>query len=133
MAASQTDPVSDKPKRTVYCSFCAKSQHEVKKLIAGPAVFICDECTRRCQHIIEAELSPSAVKPDPGAKPAFASPDTYPTERLLALLASAETSFERVGDLLQHYVDALRDREVSWAEIGEALGVSRQAAWRRFV
>jgi ATP-dependent Clp protease ATP-binding subunit ClpX len=133
MAPSQTDPVGETPKRTVYCSFCAKSQHEVKKLIAGPAVFICDECTRRCQHIIEAELSPDAVKAGPEANPAFAGPDTYPTERLLALLASAETSFERVGELVQRYVDALRDREVSWAEIGEALGVSRQAAWRRFV
>jgi ATP-dependent Clp protease ATP-binding subunit ClpX len=132
MAASQTDPVSETRKRTVYCSFCAKSQHEVKKLIVGPAALICDECTRRCQHIIEAELSPDDVKAEPGAKPAFASPDTYPTERLLALLASAETAFERVGDLVQHYVDVLRDREVSWAEIGEALGVSRQAAWRRF-
>ena len=132
MAPSQTDPVGETPKRTVYCSFCAKSQHEVKKLIAGPAVFICDECTRRCQDIIETELSPDAVKAEPGPKGAFASPDTYPTERLMALLASAETSFERVGDLVRRYVDALRDRDVSWAEIGEALGVSRQAAWRRF-
>jgi hypothetical protein len=51
---------------------------------------------------------------------------------LLALLASAETTFERVGEQVQRQVDALRDREVSWADIGKALKVSRQAAWRRF-
>ena len=37
----------------VYCSFCGKSQHEVEKLIAGPTVFICDECTEICVYIIK--------------------------------------------------------------------------------
>ena len=37
----------------VYCSFCGKSQHEVEKLIAGPTVFICDECTEICMDIIK--------------------------------------------------------------------------------
>ena len=39
-------------KRTLYCSFCGKSQHEVKKLIAGPSTFICDECTILCFDIL---------------------------------------------------------------------------------
>ena len=38
---------------TCYCSFCGKSQHEVPKLIAGPAVFICDECVDLCSEIVE--------------------------------------------------------------------------------
>src|SRR3990167_8207107 len=38
-----------------YCSFCGKSQHEVKKLIAGPSVFVCDECVKLCLDIIEEE------------------------------------------------------------------------------
>ena len=42
-------------KNTLYCSFCAKSQHEVKKLIAGPTVFICDECVELCMDIIKEE------------------------------------------------------------------------------
>ena len=42
-------------KETLYCSFCGKSQHEVKKLIAGPTVFICDECTELCLDIIREE------------------------------------------------------------------------------
>ena len=134
MAAPATTPQADpaKPTHTMYCSFCGKSQHEVKKLIAGPAVFICDVCTGLCQKIIEAETHADAKAAAPEAKPDFATPDTYPSARLLGLLASAETAFERVGDQVQHYVDTLRDREVSWADIGKALGVSRQAAWRRF-
>ncbi|MFT4192792.1 MAG: ClpX C4-type zinc finger protein, partial [Comamonas sp.] len=42
--------------KTLYCSFCGKSQHEVKKLIAGPSVFICDECIDLCNDIIRDEL-----------------------------------------------------------------------------
>ena len=43
------------PKNTLYCSFCGKSQHEVRKLIAGPTVFICDECVELCMDIIREE------------------------------------------------------------------------------
>ena len=132
MAESDPETPPPTPKLTMYCSFCGKSQYEVAKLIAGPAVFICDECTRLCQKIIEAETEADAKRDAAAAKPDFATPDTYPTERLLGLLASAETAFERVGEQVQHYVDILRDREVSWADVGKALGVSRQAAWRRF-
>ena len=42
-------------KKTLFCSFCGKSQHEVKKLIAGPTVFICDECVELCNDIIKEE------------------------------------------------------------------------------
>ena len=42
--------------KTLYCSFCGKSQHEVKKLIAGPSVFVCDECIELCNEIIRDEL-----------------------------------------------------------------------------
>ncbi len=47
--------------KTLYCSFCGKSQHEVKKLIAGPSVFICDECIGLCNDIIRDELPPTTV------------------------------------------------------------------------
>jgi hypothetical protein len=43
------------PPKTLYCSFCGKSQHEVRKLIAGPTVFICDECVALCADIVEPE------------------------------------------------------------------------------
>lgn len=43
------------PKTTLYCTFCGKSQHEVRKLIAGPTVFICDECVLLCMEIMEKD------------------------------------------------------------------------------
>ena len=53
-------------KNTLYCSFCGKSQHEVRKLIAGPTVFICDECVELCMDIIKEENKSSFVKDDAG-------------------------------------------------------------------
>ena len=48
--------------KLLYCSFCGKSQHEVKKLIAGPSVFICDECIELCNDIIREEVHTADVK-----------------------------------------------------------------------
>ncbi|MFO6463626.1 ATP-dependent Clp protease ATP-binding subunit ClpX [Jannaschia sp. KMU-145] len=49
-------------KNTLYCSFCGKSQHEVRKLIAGPTVFICDECVELCMDIIREETKAAGLK-----------------------------------------------------------------------
>ena len=54
-------------KNTLYCSFCGKSQHEVRKLIAGPTVFICDECVELCMDIIREEHKTSLVRSQDGA------------------------------------------------------------------
>jgi ATP-dependent Clp protease ATP-binding subunit ClpX len=53
-------------KNTLYCSFCGKSQHEVRKLIAGPTVFICDECVELCMDIIREEHKTTLVKSSDG-------------------------------------------------------------------
>ena len=53
-------------KNTLYCSFCGKSQHEVRKLIAGPTVFICDECVELCMDIIREENKSALVKSKDG-------------------------------------------------------------------
>ncbi len=53
-------------KNTLYCSFCGKSQHEVRKLIAGPTVFICDECVELCMDIIREETKSSSLKAGEG-------------------------------------------------------------------
>ncbi len=53
---------SGESKNTLYCSFCGKSQHEVRKLIAGPTVFICDECVELCMDIIREEHKTHLVK-----------------------------------------------------------------------
>ncbi len=54
--------VDGESKNTLYCSFCGKSQHEVRKLIAGPTVFICDECVELCMDIIREENKTQIVK-----------------------------------------------------------------------
>ena len=53
-------------KNTLYCSFCGKSQHEVRKLIAGPTVFICDECVELCMDIIREETKATSLKSTDG-------------------------------------------------------------------
>ena len=59
--------MSDKNNKNIlYCSFCGKSQHEVRKLIAGPTVFICDECVELCMDIIKEENNDSFVKNQEG-------------------------------------------------------------------
>ena len=56
-------------KNTLYCSFCGKSQHEVRKLIAGPTVFICDECVELCMDIIREEHKTHLVRSRDGVPP----------------------------------------------------------------
>jgi ATP-dependent Clp protease ATP-binding subunit ClpX len=60
------DKASGDNKNTLYCSFCGKSQHEVRKLIAGPTVFICDECVELCMDIIREETKTSGLKASDG-------------------------------------------------------------------
>ena len=61
-----TKAASGDSKSTLYCSFCGKSQHEVRKLIAGPTVFICDECVELCMDIIREEQKVALVKSKDG-------------------------------------------------------------------
>jgi ClpX C4-type zinc finger protein len=110
--------------KTLYCTFCFKSQHEVKMLISGPAaIFICDECVELCQEFIAGR------SPDKSKRP---SDKDLPTERLLERLQPIEQTLQGKGNQLQWVVELLRSREVSWAQIGTALGISRQSAWERF-
>jgi hypothetical protein len=110
----------------LYCSFCGKNQTQVHKLIAGPTVFICDECVDLCNKII---AGPDFTVED---LPKLESLDAMSNEKLLDTLRIQGTLFEYARSRMQEIVDTLRKREVSWATIGEALGVSRQAAWDRF-
>jgi ATP-dependent Clp protease ATP-binding subunit ClpX len=61
------DKKSASAEKTLYCSFCGKSQHEVKKLIAGPSVFICDECIDLCNDIISDEVPQDAINAKEGS------------------------------------------------------------------
>ena len=111
----------------LHCSFCRKSQHQVKKLISGPGVFICDACTALC-----ATICADTPDPDPSKPVEINGPETLPNEQLLSMLAGQDSLYRDVRDRTQQTVDILRGRDVSWADIAAALNVSRQAAWERF-
>ena len=107
-------------KRRLRCSFCSRSESEVEKLIAGPKVHICESCIAVCNKILEAT-------------PQGTGDWTNLTDaQLLAALKPAEATLDAVRSVLQAQIEALRKRGISWSEIGDALGVSRQAAWERF-
>ena len=124
--ASETKlPPPYEGKGPLHCSFCLKSQHEVAKLIAGPGnLFICDECVALCDEYVAGRT--------PKVDRERFKVENIATETLLARLKPIELTLQGVGNQLQTVVKELRGREVSWARIGEALGVSRQSAWERF-
>ena len=93
-------------------------------LISGPAgIFICDECVDLCNECVAGRF------PDPSKRP---SDQELPTQRLLERLQPIEDTVQGKGNQLQQVIEILRSREVSWAQIGAALGMSRQSAWERF-
>jgi hypothetical protein len=105
----------------VCCSFCLKDKDSVAKLVAGLGVYICNECV---------ELSSLIIAEDPA--PRVGGWDEQPDDALLANLGRLQAVVSQVHAALHNHVDMLRDRGVSWTRVGEALGVSKQAAWERF-
>ena len=105
---------------TLFCSFCHKGKDAVAKLVAGPGVYICNECVALCDQII-AEPTPE-----------FGPWNERPDDELLASLAQIQAVVSQVDAAAHDHVGVLRARGISWTRIGEALGVSKQAAWERF-
>jgi len=105
----------------LFCSFCRKTDKEVPSLIAGPGVHICGDCVKTCTAILDG-------LPADG----FAGWEKLEEDKLLANLPRSQAAHEAARTVLQQQIDELRKRETSWAKIGEALGISRQAAWERF-
>ena len=114
------------------CSFCRKSHRDVEMLIGAIGVFICNECVDVANDTlakVRATRGPDAPR----------APFDYPaqlraaqSEKLLKLVAGVEPLRQDVAAYQGLNVEILRERGVTWAEIGGALGVSRQAAWKRF-
>jgi hypothetical protein len=113
------------PPTLSYCSFCFKSQEQVKCLVKGVSggIFICSECVELCNEWIAGRAPQTPKAP---------TPEELPTELLLQRLHPIEVTIQGKGDQLQSVVDLLRSRGVSWAQIGAALGIARQSAWERF-
>jgi ATP-dependent protease Clp ATPase subunit len=121
------------------CSFCNKNQSEIARLVAGPGVYICNECIDLCNQIIARELDrkmPWAT--EPGRSTKSQDPTTIKAweglsdEDLLGEMVRAHAAHQNVDRAVAHHIAALRARGVSWARIGEALGMTRQSAWERF-
>src|SRR5262249_16659720 len=111
-------------KAVLVCSFCGQTNKEVASLIAAGAqagVYICGACVGACNQVL-------------AGVPAEGSADwtKRSDDDLLVNLPRAQSALQATASVLQQQIDELRRREVAWQKIGEALGVSRQAAWERF-
>lgn len=110
------------------CSFCAKASSAVEKVIAGPGVYICNECVELCNDILRSEQGESA-----GAETRLSAwEDGMTDEQLLDQLPRVAATGAQTEASLQRLVTLLRGRRVTWARIGTALRISRQSAWERF-
>jgi len=121
MARSRSPAAGTSRLDTVCCSFCIKDKDAVGKLVAGPGVYICNECVDLCNQIIAMEPAPE-----------FGGWSELPDEEHLASLARIQAVVSQVDAAVHEHVEILRARGISWTRIGEALGVSKQAAWERF-
>jgi hypothetical protein len=95
-------------KATLYCSFCRKSQHDVRKLIAGPAVFICDECVALCDDIVDDENIQSLLQADEGTGQGYPATTEYLGAKSTAQLASCLERRTQVADRYRLELDLIR-------------------------
>jgi ribosomal protein L37AE/L43A len=112
----------------IHCSFCAKPEADVQKIIAGPGIYICDECVAACNGILETDRAPGA-RSAPAEIPYW---DQLSDEQLLAHLPKIAAVAGQIESSLTARVRTLRDRGVTWSRIGIALDMTRQSAWERF-
>src|SRR5207253_2550255 len=106
----------------LHCSFCGNSHEVVDKLIAGPGVYICNQCVDLCNDIIGDELGGSATL----------QVHDESVEAALARAASLHRSRQQVDREVAVAVRQLRARGVTWTRSGEAFGMTRQSAWERY-
>ena len=106
------------------CTFCGRQHTEVNKLVAGPGVYICDGCVDLCVDVIA-----QATHAEPPSLPEWA---TLTDDELLQRIPHIAASAANIEAGLRDRVHELRERGVSWARIGDALGMTRQSAWERF-
>jgi hypothetical protein len=111
----------------VRCSFCLRQAPEVGKMIAGPGIYICDQCVGACVDILEQAPPSPAV-----AEPQLPSWHSMTDEEVLDRLPRIAAVASQVEGALQRWVAEARRRGASWAGIGAALDMSRQSAWERF-
>jgi late competence protein required for DNA uptake (superfamily II DNA/RNA helicase) len=119
MAVSQLQP-------SMACSFCRKTPHAVAKLVAGPGVFICNECVSLCTELV---ATPSEGSPE---EQVAAWERNLSDDELLQHLPRVAAAAAQVEQQLTEWVRKARGRGITWTRIGESLGMTRQSAWERF-
>ena len=121
-------PMPTAPKTfTITCSFCAKDDKHVKKLIAGPGVYICDECVGLCNAILEEEAK-GAV---PGEARA-ASLDEGPVETLVTIFGAMARTARSMDDRLGEWARTLSQRGVATSTLASEAGLTEAVATERF-
>lgn len=105
------------------CSFCGKGKDNLRRLVAGPGVFICDRCVHLCNEVLQSDAQTRELS---------IGPDSEVAEVLLNELRINAAGLKQSEDQLQRAVNLLRKNQVAWSRIGDAIGTSRQAAWERF-
>jgi hypothetical protein len=109
---------------TASCSFCLKASTDVGTLVAGPGVYICDECVDLCGQIVAGK--PKKVE-------RIALWDAYvDVDEVLANLPRIARAGDQAEYVLTQCVRRARRLGATWASIGHALGTTRQSAWERF-
>lgn len=106
------------------CSFCLKPDSEVTKLVAGPGVYICDECVDLCHQVIS---SPPSLPPG-----VTSWEEDLDLDGVLTSLPRMAAAGAQVESNLSHFVKRARALGATWAVIGASLGMTRQSAWERF-
>jgi ClpX C4-type zinc finger len=106
------------------CSFCLKPDSEVAKLVAGPGVYICNECVDLCSQVIGNA---------PSLPPGLTSwEEDLHLDGVLASLPRMAAAGAQVERNLSRFVLRARALGATWAAIGASLGMTRQSAWERF-
>lgn len=106
------------------CSFCSKPNTEVSTLVAGPGIFICDGCINLCARVVAGK---------PASVPQVAPWEQEATvNEVLANLAPVAAAGAQLERNLAAWVGKARGLGATWAQVGQALGMTRQSAWGRF-
>jgi hypothetical protein len=111
------------------CSFCLKAYTEVGTLVAGPGVYICDECVALCSQLMASKPKSNKSKPVPRIAPWEAEAGL---DAVLASLPRVAQAGNQAEYTLTQYVRKARQLGATWAAVGQALGMARQSAWERF-
>ena len=114
------------PEVAIHCSFCARPEAAVNKVIAGPGVYICDGCVALCDTILAEDRAAG------GKHPQLPGWESMSDQELLGHQPRVARVADQVEANQRQWVHRARERGLTWSRIGAALQMTRQSAWGRF-